>query len=652
MKTVRVPNAIAGPFAEAEEIVSKYFRDRRDDPTRGTIEIFGERYLLLRAASLSVEFFRVVYDLYGPGREREAEEFARNILFDLAHAIGKSDALNFHAKMGLVDPIARLSAGPVHFAHAGWAFVDISGESSPTPDEHFRLIYDHPYSFEADAWLRAERRTDFGACIMNAGYSSGWCSESFGIALVAAEVECRARGEAHCRFVMAPPEKIEALLERTVGGDGRHLVPDFFARKRMEEELRRARDQLELRVSERTLELRSANERLRDELQERELMERKLAQAQRLESIGRLAGGVAHDFNNLMAVILGNAGLALKTLPENSATRAFLVEIRDAGERAAELTRQLLAFGRVQPRGREVLEMDEVVRELVRLLDRLIGADIQLVLELGAEPRTVAGDRAQLEQVVVNLVVNARDAMPHGGTLTVTVTEVELDAAVAETLSVEPGRYVELTVRDTGVGMSEEVAARVFDPYFTTKESGKGTGLGLSTVYGIVRQAGGTVTVSSEIGHGSSFRVLLPAVTGQISSRLLPARNVAADGGSEAILLVEDEPSLRVVVARILEGAGYHVTAVGDPIEAARFAEERGTTIDLLLTDVVLPGMTGPELALRLVTARPELRVLYMSGYAGGIGSGEGQLDIDLLNKPFAPEDLILRVRRVLDRDS
>ncbi len=479
MRTVKVPAAMEGAFEQAEEIVSKYFRERSDDPSHGAIEIHGERYVLVRAASLSVEFFRVVHELYGPGREREADEFAQNILFDLAHTIGKSDARNFHAKMGLVDPIARLSAGPVHFSHTGWAFVDIFPESAPAPDDSYFLVYEHPYSFESDAWLRAGQKTEFAACIMNAGYSSGWCAESFGMELVATEVLCRARGDDSCRFVMAPPHRITELAAKYVNGHAQtraaFRVPDFFARKRIDDEA-------------------AAH----------------LAQAQRLESIGRLAGGIAHDFNNLMAVIIGNAGLATKQLPPDHPACGFLYEIAAAGERAASLTRQLLAFSRAQASAPELLDLKGVVAELGRMLERLIGEDVELIARL-ADVELVEADRAQVEQVVVNLVVNARDAMPHGGTLMIETTPTEIDAARANVLGVRPGRFVSLSVSDDGVGMTEDVAAHVFDPFFTTKQPGKGTGLGLSTVYGITKRAGGAITVTTEPRAGSRFTVLLPS---------------------------------------------------------------------------------------------------------------------------------------------
>ncbi|MBL9018207.1 MAG: hypothetical protein JNL83_28730, partial [Myxococcales bacterium] len=496
LKTVRVPAGMEELFLRAEAVVSRFFHEREDRPEHGTIEIFGERYLLVRAASLSVEFFGLVRELYGKSRESEADDFARNILFDLAHAIGKQDAQNFHDKMDLHDPIARLSAGPVHFSHSGWAFVDISPDSRPEAGPGFYLLYDHPYSFESDAWLRAQRQATFPVCIMNAGYSSGWCEASFGLPLVAAELMCRARGDDTCRFVMAPPDRIEEHVDRYVQerlvsspGRGTYQIPDFFARKRMEEDLRR---------------------RFAEEMAERENTERKLRQAHKLEAVGRLAGGIAHDFNNLMAIVITRATLLERRLAADDPMRRELEDIVAAGERASNLTRQLLAFSRAQVLAREPLELNAIVGELAKLLAALIGEHLELELELDPRAGWVEGDRGQLEQVITNLVVNARDAMSAGGTLRVATSRLTVDGSQASP-ELPAGEYAQLQVTDHGAGMSEDVLSRIFEPFFTTKD-GENAGLGLATVYGIVKQSGGHVEVTSELGVGTRFTVMLPQI--------------------------------------------------------------------------------------------------------------------------------------------
>src|SRR5215831_2448909 len=356
MRTVRVPESMQGLFASAERLVSQFFRERIDDPAHGTIEIHGERYVLVRAAALSVEFFDLVRSLYGEKNREEADEMARALLFDLAHAVGKTDARNFHEKMLLTDPIAKLSAGPIHFAHAGWASVDILAESSATPDENFCLIYDHPYSFESDAWVRSKRISSQPACIMNAGYSSGWCEASFAQNLVAAEILCRGRGDETCRFIMAPPTRVVAQIENYLAAHPEvaaraagYRIPDFFARKREEEALKERQDELE----------------------------RELRQAQKIEALGRLAGGIAHDFNNIIGVVLGQAMLAQRRVKPHDPIAQDLTRIIRAAERASSLTQQLLAFGRSQVARNEVLELNAVVRDMAQMIERLIGDDIE-----------------------------------------------------------------------------------------------------------------------------------------------------------------------------------------------------------------------------------------------------------------------------------
>ncbi len=635
-------------FENAEAVVSKYFGQLRHDSARGTIEIAGERYILVRAASLSVEFFQLVSDLFGEGRESEADEFARNILFDLSHAIGRSDARNFHERTGAVDPIARLSAGPVHFAYAGWASVSLDASSRPVASDEFYLLYDHPYSFESDAWIRAGRPRSSPACIMNAGYSSGWCEESFGLTLVATELQCRACGDAHCRFVMAPPHRIEAYLEplrASTRPDGplRQPTPDFFVRKRHEEELRRAHDELEHRVAARTEELRASNLRLRREMEERAGIERQLRQAHKLEALGRLAGGVAHDFNTLLGVIVGNAALLAKG--SHDPERVASVEaILAASRQAAGLTRRLLAFGRAEPVDDSVRDVNRVLEETLRLLARVLGADI--ALEVRFDP-SVAGariERSQLEQIVLNLVINARDAMPAGGVLSLGTSQHKLAGSEAATLGLAPGEYVCLSVRDDGIGMKEEVASRVFEPYFTTKDEYAGTGLGLSTVYGYAVATGGTVELETSPGQGATFRVYVPASDSTSGPDAAPVRAPALEAGEETVLVVEEQRALRELVAGVLRDAGYRVVEA----VSARHALEIAAVprrIELLVSSLATRELTGPQLALRLFVDRPTLRVLFL-------GSEEAPArprgDDPVVPLPVTPRELLRRVRAAL----
>jgi len=656
LRTVHVPPELEGPFRAAEELVSRYFAEMRVDPSLGTIEISGERYVLVRAASLSVEFFSLVADLFGAGREKEADEFARNILFDLAHAIGKSDAQKFHEKMGVDDPIALLSAGPIHFSHTGWAFVDIDPASIPAPNEAFFMVYDHPYSFESDAWLRAGKSRRAPVCIMNAGYSSGWCEASFGIELVATEVECRACGDSRCRFLMAPPSRIEEHLEahrrstppKGIGRDS-IVIPDFFSRKRVEEELRRAQSELEQRVEERASELRDSNDKLRREMAERARVEQQLRQTHKLEAIGRLAGGVAHDFNTLLGVILGNAGMLARKMASDDEARPLLDAIVEASSQAAGLTRQLLAFSRAGPHGGDVHDVNRLVEELTRLLGRVIGEDIELVMRLAPHVGGVQLDRVYFEQVVMNLVLNARDAMPEGGPLVIETRRTRVDASLAIELGgVRPGPYVVITVTDAGVGMSDEVAARIFEPYFTTKESSSGTGLGLSTVYGIVTGAGGGILLRSREGSGSTFAIHLPAAHPEAEAAADDATSSSETAG-ETVLVVEDQAAQRELVARALRAEGYRVLEAATPAHALELAGASERSIQLLLTDVVMPVMSGPRLALRLLGARPHLRVLYMSAHPEGQPLGVELGTAAVLPKPFSVQALLAGVRAVLD---
>jgi len=376
-------------------------------------------------------------------------------------------------------------------------------------------------------------------------------------------------------------------------------------------------------------------------------------QAQKMEAVGRLAGGIAHDFNNLLTAILGTTGLLLDSLDPNSQARLDVEEIEKAGKRAAGLTRQLLVFSRKQVLEPRILDINAVVGDLQGMLVRLIGADVKLQTKLSPALGTVQADPGQLQQAIVNLVVNSRDAMPKGGVVTIETANVELDPRELEphTLT-RPGKYVLLAVHDTGVGMDAATKARLFEPFFTTKEPGKGTGLGLATVYSIVKQSGGYIWAYSELGHGTSFKIYLPRAQGSAERTGAAARSPAAiPGGSETVLVVEDQPEVRALTTRILEGRGYTVLAAQHASEALEVASRYPKTIDMLLTDVVMPGINGRELARLMAAQRTNIKVLFVSGYTGEAVREHGLLERDaaFLQKPFTPDVLAERVRALLD---
>jgi two-component system cell cycle sensor histidine kinase/response regulator CckA len=382
---------------------------------------------------------------------------------------------------------------------------------------------------------------------------------------------------------------------------------------------------------------------------ERHILEEQYRQSQRVEAIGQLAGGIAHDFNNLLTAIQGYCELLSSELGSASPHQGDLGEIRHAADRAASLTRQLLAFSRRQILEVRVLDLRDSLRGMEPMLRRLIGEDIDLVVRVTDEAARVKADSGQVEQVILNLAINARDAMPEGGSLLLEVMNVTLDESYARRhVSVGPGRYVMLAVSDTGEGMDAATQARIFEPFFTTKKTG-GTGLGLSTVYGIVKQSGGNIWVYSEPRQGATFKVYFPRVEEALDQ---PPTEPPSDTliGSETILVVEDEPAVRELVRKVLERYGYRVLVAATPHEALKLATSHGDPIHLLMSDVVLPEMSGRSLAGQIVARRPDVRVIYMSGYTDNAIVHHGVLDPDtpFLQKPFTPEALARKVRAVL----
>lgn len=506
LSTVRVPEAFEPLFLRAQEYVSRYFADRKDDAERGTLTISGERYILLRAASMSVEFLDLVMSLYQDKGPDEARTVANNLLFDMAHAIGKADARAFHQSMGVSDPIERLSAGPIHFSFSGWAFVDISPESHASPDEDFFLIYEHPYSFESDTWLKRRRKSPYPVCIMNAGYSSGWCEESFGLPLVAAEIECLAAGGRRCRFIMAPPSRIEEHLAsysptgprspRARRSSAPVSVPEFFQRKRMEGELRRSAETLEHRVEERTAALREANERLRLEIAERKRAE---------EIRDEFLSVAAHELKTPITSLRGFAQLLLHQIegrgrPDPAALSAGLAAIDRQSQKLSRLVSQLLDVSRLEA-GRLVLE--RAPTDLVALARATVEAarasTTRHEMRLRATGTVIAVvDPLRLEQVLTNLLDNAVKYSPHGG-------PVEVEIA-------EAGSAVEIVVTDRGIGVPPEHRDRVLDRFYQAHPDHRlgGMGLGLYISQQIVELHAGRLSMEHPATGGTRVRVTLP----------------------------------------------------------------------------------------------------------------------------------------------
>jgi signal transduction histidine kinase/ActR/RegA family two-component response regulator len=449
-----------------------------------------------------------------------------------------------------------------------------------------------------------------------------------------------------------------------------HLAKAFH---KMVTQLRESQERLEQTVHERTSQLEEANQQLRllaetDRLKRSEAeterlkaidalrsTEQQLQQAQKLEAVGRLAGGIAHDFNNLLTAIGGYAQLTLKRLPDHDPLKSNVREIEKAGERAAALTRQLLAFSRRQVLQPKVINLNAIISDLNNMLSRLIGEDIELRTALEGELNSVRADPGQMEQVIMNLAVNARDAMPDGGKLTIETANVYLDEFYArDHLSVIPGNYVMLALSDTGIGMDSETQAHIFEPFFTTKQPGKGTGLGLSMVYGIVKQSGGNIWLYSEKEHGTTFKIYLPSFSEKLQEHIEPTPTRKEEGGSETILVVEDENLVRQLLEEVLQGAGYTVLSAANGSEAINLSETYMDPIDLVLTDVVMPEISGTQVVTHLTTKYKNLKVLYMSGYTDDAIVHHGVLDagVNFIQKPFTPDSISRKVREVLDKQT
>ena len=419
--------------------------------------------------------------------------------------------------------------------------------------------------------------------------------------------------------------------------------------------MKQDKPQSEAKDAERRIEevLREREEQVAALMADRERLERQFYQIQKMETVGQLAGGIAHDFNNILTAIVGFGTLVAEQVAGNEAAKQNAMEILAAADRASTLTRQLLAFGRRQVLHPTRVDLNDMVNSIAAMLQQLIGEniDLQIICPSGVPP--VRADLAQLESALANLVVNARDAMPNGGRLLIETAQVTLDDDYCSRhVAVKPGAYARLSVSDNGLGMSQELQTRIFEPFFTTKEAGRGTGLGLATVYGIVKQSGGNIWVYSEPGQGATFKIYLPV---DESDRPTQEHTAPVRGqwsrGSETVLLVEDAPMIRRLAQKVMTKAGYTVLEAGDGDQAMAAADAHGAPIHIMLTDLIMPGLSGVDLAQRLTSLRPATRVLYMSGYTDNAIVRNGLLaeGAPFLQKPFTPEELLRKLRQVLD---
>lgn len=621
--SVIVPVEMKPIFDVAQQTVSKYFRNLSMDPTKGTIEINDQRYILVRASALSKDFLDTIQNLYADRGEHEALAIGKNFLFDIAHVIGMNDARNFHAKMNLTDPISKLSAGPVLFAHTGWAFVDISAESTPSPDENFYLFYNHPYSFEADSWVRSGKKSETPVCIMNSGYSSGWCEESFGIPLTAVEVSCTAKGDEHCTFIMSPPHSIQDHLQRfhTNRKDKykkkeQYEVPTFFDRKRVEEEMQKSK----------TLAEESA------------------------KSKANFVANISHELRTPLGTILGFSDLMKKT-PLNETQKDYMTAINTSGRSLLSIINNILDLSKIDA-GKFIIEnVPFSIAELLHSMQVMFsakavdkGLQFSLLID-SAINYNVSGDQMRLTQILMNLIGNAIKFTEEG--------KIEVSCVTGQ--QDEKSAELCFTIKDTGIGIPLEKMNAVFERFVqadsnTTRKFG-GTGLGLSITKQLITLLGGSLALKSEEGSGTEFYFTLrflksseeTGIPGKEMLQPLQYNNV------KNILIVEDTLLNQKLTSIILQNNGFKSAIAENGRKALEMLRQQ--TFDLILMDIQMPEMDGYEATCII---REELKIntpiIAMTAHAL---TGEKQKCFqqginDYLAKPFSENELLLKISKLI----
>jgi signal transduction histidine kinase/DNA-binding NarL/FixJ family response regulator/predicted hydrocarbon binding protein len=619
--SVSVPAEMKPLFDIAEQTVSDYFRNLKMDPTKGTIEINDQRYVLVRASGLSKDFLETVQSLYADRGASEAMAIGKNFLFDIAHVIGMNDAKNFHTKMKLTDPISKLSAGPVHFAYSGWAYVDILPESNPSPDENFYLIYHHPFSFEADSWIRDGKKADTPVCIMNSGYSSGWCEASFGIPLTAVEVSCIAKGDERCTFIMAPPHKIQEHINRyhqnsstNFKKEESYAVPTFFERKKVEEEMHRSK----------TLAEESA------------------------KSKSDFIANMSHELRTPLGAILGFTGLLRKT-DLDVIQKDYVDAISSSGNSLLSIINDILDLSKLDA-GRFIIETVPFnIPELMHSVQVMFAARAKKKgLQFSCSVDTalnfsVSGDPMRLTQILVNLIGNALKFTEKGGVYVNCLVEEE-DEQYARVL---------FSVRDTGIGIPEEKTETVFER-FTQADSNitrkyGGTGLGLAITKQLVELHGGTIQLKSNSSSGVEFQFSLPYARAIADQKPTPINKELIEhlqyDTVKKVLIVEDNLMNQKLATIILQSNGFEITLADNGSKAVDILKEK--TFDVILMDIQMPVMDGYR-ATQII--RDELHIctpiIAMTAHALA-GEKEKCIQLgmnDYLSKPFKENDLLLKI--------
>ena len=622
-ETVRVPEPFKPIFDKAQQTVGEYFRNLKMDPTHGTIEINEQRYVLVRASALSHDFLNTVHKLYSDRGEQEAMSIGKNFLFDIAHVIGINDAKNFHQKMNLNDPISKLSAGPVHFAYSGWAFVDILPESSPTPNDDYFIIYHHPFSFEADSWIRSGKKSESPVCVMNSGYSSGWCEESFGLPLTAVEVTCKAKGDEHCTFIMSPPHRIQEHINKFKAGSkyaskGKIVydIPTFFERKKVEEEMQKARA--------------------------------KAKESDRAKTV--FLANMSHEIRTPMNAIIGYVDLMLQDAL-NTEHRGYLETVKESGKLLLNLINDILDVSKIEA-GQLVVESQPCnLAELMESVELTARGSIlrsKHTLQLnkhiqGGISPYVEADPTRLQQILNNLLNNAIKFTANGNI----DFGVELESDM-----------LKFHVRDSGIGIDEKDHHKIFEMFgqadgSSTRVHG-GSGLGLTISKKLVEMMGGEIGITSESGKGSTFRFTLPYRPVSASSVVKKVDALPSNVSKDCILLAEDNLINQKLTKRVLERAGFEVVTANNGQEAIDIYRS-AIGVRIIIMDVQMPVLDGLSATKVIREYEAEHRIMRTPIIAFTAHAMKGDMEKcldagcdDYLSKPIVIDHLIKTIREYI----